>query len=263
MLRNRIITAIILAPLAVLAVFYLPLTWFGLLFWLVASLALYEWAGLLHVKTPWGKLFYLFFFAVTAFCAYQVPEWYDEILIIGCLVWVVAAAGVLLFPRFEQVYPRPFVLAPLGLIIATVAWLAIMLVRQQPDGEIWVVWMFLVVWGADVGAYFTGKQFGRTPLAASVSPKKTWEGVAGGLLLPGVVCGGAVFLWQENGLQWVVITVALIVISVFGDLFESVLKRTTGVKDSGTLLPGHGGMLDRIDSLLAVLPFMAAIHVLS
>jgi phosphatidate cytidylyltransferase len=124
---------------------------------------------------------------------------------------------------------------------------------------LWLIWVFMLAWGADIGAYFAGHAFGRRKLAPRVSPGKTWEGVIGGLALALAVCALGAFWLTPGWVGWLPVIVLLVAVSVFGDLFESVLKRATGVKDSGTLLPGHGGVLDRIDSLLAVLPVFAVL----
>ena len=119
------------------------------------------------------------------------------------------------------------------------------------------MWLFLLVWGADIGGYFAGRRFGRRKLAPAVSPGKTWAGAVGGLLLAGAVTLLPLSVLGRPVLTWAPVVAALVVLSIFGDLFESALKRQRGVKDSGALLPGHGGVLDRIDALLAALPAFA------
>jgi phosphatidate cytidylyltransferase len=124
-----------------------------------------------------------------------------------------------------------------------------------------LLFAFALVWAADVGAYFAGRAFGRRKLAPQVSPGKTWEGVLGGLALSLAIAGAAgTWLFRLEGAAWLsflLLAVAVVLLSIVGDLGESLLKRQAGAKDSGTLLPGHGGMLDRVDSLLAALPAMA------
>ena len=132
-----------------------------------------------------------------------------------------------------------------------------MVIREQPQGALWLIWLLLLVGVADVGAYFTGRAWGRRKLAPRLSPGKTWEGAAGGALLSALVGGGVLAAWGRLSWFLVGVTLLLIAVGVFGDLLESLLKREAGAKDSGTLLPGHGGVLDRIDSALAALPVFA------
>ncbi len=259
MLRNRIITALILAPLAVGAVFFLPAGWFAVVFWGVAALGAYEWVGLMGVQRVPLRLLCLLPLALICWALYGRLDLYPQVLYLGWMVWGLALIAVLSFPRFAAVFKNAAVLAVLGLVVFTAAWTSLVVIQAHPEGSLWLVWMFFLVWGADVGAYFAGRAFGKNTLAPQVSPGKTWEGVIGGVLLAGGACGLVLVWWRDDALVWLVLMLALIVISVLGDLFESLVKRASGVKDSGTILPGHGGMLDRIDSILAVLPFFAVV----
>lgn len=259
MLRNRIITALILAPVVLGGVCYLNAFWFGLMFWTIAAFAMYEWAGLLELQGKIWRWVYVACFGLVVLAIHGLPVVHEPLLFAGLLIWLLAACAVLLFPRFVGLFRSPWLLGPLGLAIGGIAWLALTRIHALPEGSWWLLWMFVLVWGADVGAYFAGKQFGQRRLAPEVSPGKTWEGALGGLLLAGIVCGTAVMLWQDSPFYWLAVCIFLIGVSIFGDLFESLLKRATGVKDSGTILPGHGGMLDRIDSILAVVPVLAVV----
>ena len=264
MLLYRVLTSLLLAPLAAAAVFYLPLWAFALVFWMVAALACYEWAGFLNLSGGFAKSIYVVLFGALVGSVYILEGhtqagFFAPILWFGCGVWLLACGAVLAFPSGEALFRSTILLGILGLLLTFLAWLSLVVIRSTEQGSIWLVWLFCLAWGADIGAYFAGRAVGKTPLAPAVSPAKTWEGVGGGVLLAMGVCGGAVVWWQGDGIFWLSITLLLIVIAVFGDLFESVIKRATGIKDSGTILPGHGGVLDRIDSLLAVLPFFALI----
>ena len=259
MLRNRIITAVILAPLALSAVFFLPANWFALVFWGVAALGAYEWVGLMGVTKPALRILCLLPLALVCWALYGRMDLYPQVLYLGWIVWGLALIAVLSFPRGAAVFRNAGVLALLGLVVFTSAWTSLVVIQAHPQGSLWLVWMFFLVWGADVGAYFAGRAFGKTTLAPEVSPGKTWEGVIGGMLLAGGLCGLVLVWWRADAVVWLVLMVALIGVSVLGDLFESLVKRASGVKDSGTILPGHGGMLDRIDSILAVLPFFAIV----
>ena len=258
-------TALVLAPLAVSAVFLLPNLPFAILFGVITGLAMYEWAGLVAAnmhsreRGSFVTLSFMVIFIIGCALLYVFANAQMTLLYLGLVVWVLAL-GALWFSRSGfNPFAETVALAVAGLIIGWAGWLAITLIQTRADGHWWILWIFGIAWGADVGAYFAGKSFGKTKLAPEISPGKTWEGVAGGLLLAGSICGIGVFLWQGQSWFWLVMTFILIGLSVCGDLFESFVKRQTGVKDSGSLLPGHGGMLDRIDSILIVLPIVAVI----
>jgi phosphatidate cytidylyltransferase len=259
LLRSRIITALVLAPLVILAIYLLPLPAFAGFFWVIAAAGAYEWAGLARIDGKLGRCLYIAALAALALAAWQVPGYWPAILWVGGGFWLLAAIVVLAYPRSGAFIGHPLVLVPAGLLVTGTAWLALVVVRDQPAGATWLLWLMVLVWGADIGAYFAGRRFGRRKLAPQVSPGKTWEGALGGAAvslaatLAMLVAMGALALW------WVPVVLLLTVVSVFGDLFESVLKRQRGVKDSGSLLPGHGGVLDRIDSLVAVLPVFAVL----
>ena len=261
MLRTRVITALIIAPLAVAAIYLLPLGWFALFFWVVAALGTFEYAGLVGLERKFHKIAYVGLFGLLAGLTWWVLQgWFPAGLWLGVAMWLIAGVGVVAYPRGAALIGTPIVAGSMGLIIVWAAWVALIVIRNEPggNGANWLLWMLLLVWGADVGAYFAGRRFGRLKLASAVSPGKTLEGALGGLVASLIVCGGSlVALGYSAG--WLLTVAALAVISIVGDLFESVLKRIRGVKDSGNLLPGHGGILDRIDSVLAVLPVFALI----
>lgn len=259
MLRTRVITALLLAPLVVLAIYFLPLPLYAAFFWLIAAAGAYEWAGLAGIRRVPLRIVYLVVLGLLALVTWRLPGHWQAVLWLGSAFWVLAALAVVAYPRGGRMVTHPAVAVPAGLVAAWAAWLALVVIRDQPGGATWVLWLLLLVWGADIGAYFAGRRFGRRKLAPQVSPGKTWEGLFGGLaasLLIALVMllpMGAMTRW------WPPVIVLLVAVSVFGDLFESVLKRQSGVKDSGALLPGHGGMLDRIDSVIAVLPPFALV----
>lgn len=258
MLRSRIITALILAPLVISAIYLLPPRWYAAFFWLIAAAAAYEWAGLSGITNPLARAAYLALLAVLALLTWQFPGRWSMVLWLGVAFWALAAVAVIAYPRGGHWAVHPAFAAPAGLVVALAAWMALVVIRDR-GGPTWVLWLLFLVWSADIGAYFAGKRFGRRKLAPLVSPGKTWEGLMGGVAMSLVIAlvmlapMGALSAW------WAPVIVLLVVVSVFGDLFESALKRKRGVKDSGSLLPGHGGMLDRIDSVVAVLPVFALV----
>jgi phosphatidate cytidylyltransferase len=255
-LKRRVITALIIAPVAIGAVFFLNNVYFALLFWVVSAAALYEWFSMLS-SSGLRRWIGVTLYAGGALVLYLNAAFQLPMLAVGVAFWFLALLTLGLHRRGFNPFRSDLMLSVTGLVMGWAAWLGVVLIQAVPDGQWWILWVFGIAWGADIGAYFAGKRFGKTKLAPSISPGKTWEGVAGGILLAGLLCGGPVFVWQTNGWLWLVLTGVLIGLSVCGDLFESFVKRQTGVKDSGHLLPGHGGVLDRIDSILIVLPILA------
>jgi phosphatidate cytidylyltransferase len=257
LLRSRLITALILAPLVLSAVYLLPPVGYAVFFWFIAGAGAYEWAGLSGIQKPAARLVYVAILALLAVALWHVPSLWRPMLWLGVAFWVAAAGVVMAFPRSGVLLGHAPLLMLAGLLVMLSAWMGLVVVRGTPDGAHWVVWLLVLIWSADVGAYFAGRRFGRRKLAPSVSPGKTWEGVLGGALLSLAITGAGLMLLGVFALWWIPVILLLVGVSVFGDLFESALKRHLGVKDSGALLPGHGGMLDRIDSVIAALPVFA------
>jgi phosphatidate cytidylyltransferase len=178
------------------------------------------------------------------------------------LWWLWMVRWLLVYPRgFDATHPPRPLFAAAGVLVIAGTIAAIALLHGSAQGVWKLLFALFVVWAADVGAYFAGRGFGRHKLAPQVSPGKTWEGALGGLLLAYVIAAIAgSWLFHLQGAAWLgflALCTAVVAFSIVGDLGESLLKRQAGAKDSGTLLPGHGGMLDRIDSILAAVPAMA------
>lgn len=261
LLKQRVITALIAAPLAVAAIFFLPAPWFAALFALLAVMGLIEWAQLLGLVGI-SRIVYVAGSLIPIGLLYFQRALWGELLSALGIIWLACFVAVLTYPRSSAVLKQRALAAVLGWILLVGTWMSFVLIRDHAAGAWLILWLFLVVWGADVGAYFAGRAFGKRKLASKVSPGKTWEGVLGGMVL-GVTAGtitatlvpGLSGLWGVGG--WLGLGVALAAVSVLGDLFESVIKRVSEVKDSGGLLPGHGGWLDRIDAIMAAVPFFA------
>ncbi|MBT7334658.1 MAG: phosphatidate cytidylyltransferase [Gammaproteobacteria bacterium] len=259
MLRQRVITAVALVGMVLFSIFGLSAPALAVGFWLLAAIGGYEWAHLAGLRSRSQKMAFVALFGLIAWLFYGRVDVYEDMLRLGCGVWFFAAITVLMAPRGQRAFTSRGFMILLGLSVLLPAWVALVVIRDQPQGQLWLLWCLCIAVAADVGAYFTGRRFGRHKLAPAVSPGKTWEGAVGGMAVAMLVCGlGAVAL-GERSLSWLLIIAALVVVSIFGDLFESVMKRVAGVKDSGTILPGHGGVLDRIDSQLAILPVFALI----
>lgn len=261
MLRTRVITALVLVAGLGLVLFALPPLAAVVTFAAIAALAGWEWAGLMRQDAP-ARLMYA---ALLVMFGWQLetslPELVPPLLMLSAAFWLVA---VPLWFRFKWALAGNDAFGyAIGALVILPTWAAMVALHRVG------VWLLLaamaLVWVADIAAYFAGRAFGRHKLAPTISPGKTWEGVAGALI--GVLVYGAVVLtWSPLAgmlplaLPLVVILLALLTaVSVMGDLFESLLKRQAGVKDSSNLLPGHGGVLDRIDAQTSTLPLAALI----
>lgn len=258
MLKARIITSLVAAVVASSAIFMLSLEGYAIVFGIVAIVASYEWGGLLALSHRSSSLVGAFIMAAIIFSSWVFREWFPLylIMVLGILSWILAAAIVWFYPQRKSLIRQPLFSSIIGILIIWSAWATLLMIRiELPDvGAYLIFWVLLLVASADIGAFFSGRRFGVRLLAPLISPGKTWEGVFGGVLVACALCGG-ILSFLGYPLIWWLYVAALSLISVMGDLFESVLKRERGVKDSGYLLPGHGGVLDRIDGALSVLPF--------
>ncbi len=255
MLKQRIITSLVLAPLALAGVFFLPLNSFALFVAVIISLSAWEWANLSGYK---GRLVQGAYTAFIGLCCglslYIPPLW---LLWLAALWWLVALILVKKYPASEKILASRVLRLVTGLFTLVPPWFGMYQLKLMPDGAWLIVTLLVIVWAADCGAYFAGKRFGKVKLIERVSPKKTLEGMVGGVLFAVLVVSVVTVLSSISffqGVSLLVLTILTVLVSVLGDLWESVLKRGRGMKDSGSLLPGHGGMLDRIDSLTAAIP---------
>jgi phosphatidate cytidylyltransferase len=262
MLKTRVITAIVLLAILLPVTLWAPIGGFGALIAFVVVFAAWEWARLLKLPGA-GPVVYAIIAALALVASTRLgpPRPLFEA---SSIFWIFVGPFVLLRkPTLAQGAWRLFLLLA-GIVVFAACWHA--LVTARIAGVPFVLSLLLVVWLADIGAYFAGKAFGKHKLAPSISPGKTWEGAIGGWLSVMIVAAIAVLthafaptlfsaLLEHLGAARAFATLTLLVVfSVVGDLFESMLKRQAGVKDSSNLLPGHGGVLDRIDALLPVLP---------
>jgi phosphatidate cytidylyltransferase len=265
MLLQRVITALVLLPLVLGSVWYAPTPWLYLLFSGAGLLGAWEWTGMMGLKAAAGRWAYLALTAAALGGAWLVRAWWPWIALPNLLWWLFVP---LLIPGFpgnleRNRLPLP-AMALLGLVwlVPTVLCLVLLRDHPRPEGPLRLMYTMALVWASDVGAYLAGRNFGRSKLAPTVSPGKTREGALGGLLLCAVfaVAAGS-YVFQPASLGQLALlmglSLAVAVLSIVGDLGESMFKRLAGLKDSGKLLPGHGGVLDRIDSLMAAAPAMA------
>jgi phosphatidate cytidylyltransferase len=257
-LKQRIITASILAPLALWGIYSLDGFYFSLVVGMIILLGAWEWG---HFVNKTSRLFQLTFTAIIAISMIALYTERDAaiekmVLYTALVWWLIGLVIVLSYPQSGKLITLSQITRALaGWVVLVPAWLALVLLHQQ-FGPVYLIILMLLIWGADVGAYFAGSYMGKHKLAPKVSPKKTWEGVIGGMLMALV----AVFLLmqfislQHSVVTFLIISLLTIGISILGDLVESLFKRSIDIKDSGNILPGHGGILDRIDSLTAAAP---------
>lgn len=266
-LQQRFITAVVLAGLFVAAVAWVPTLGLALVFGGVALLAGWEWAALAGWTHAVARVIYCVFLAIVLLGLWWICDLAGDpkamqvqpIMGIACLFWSVALLQVRQYPRSTWLWRSSIVRSLVGWLMLAATWLAIMYALSLQNGPILVVLLVLTVAAADVGAYFAGRRWGQNKLAPFVSPGKTWEGLWGGiaavLVLVVIVSFGLPNSYSHiTTASIVVLALTMAGASVLGDLTVSMVKRHVGVKDSGALLPGHGGLLDRLDSVCGAAP---------
>lgn len=254
MTGTRVLSAIFIAATLLVAVLWLPPLWSASVLTLILAGAAWEWAALTGVRLAPRLLFLLLLVVLCALWwqASGSSRGLRAVLLAALACWSLAALWL-----FTSRHTSRSVIAAVGVLALSFAWVALVRMRLDwPQGQYAVLYALLIVWVADSGAYFAGRRWGGARLAPEVSPGKTWAGLWGGL----VACAAlalAVAAWQQlPALSLLAVTLVTGVYSVIGDLTESLAKRFAGVKDSGSLIPGHGGLLDRFDSLLAAAPVL-------
>ncbi len=261
MLMQRVITATVLLLCLLLVAFLLNELAFFLFIAGVSMLAAWEWAGLAGYAKKSARISYgLLFFCILVLAESEFPDALISVLIFSICFWFLAFVCILTYPHSSRIWDRKLLLLVVGLIVIYPTSYALLYLYNSDYFAYSFLGLFLFVGAADTGAYFAGKSFGRHKLAASVSPNKTWEGVLGGFLSCTLISLFYSYLFhllmEEPFPLYFALSCPLLVsiFSVTGDLFESMLKRVRDVKDSGHILPGHGGILDRIDGVMAATP---------
>ncbi|WP_440055737.1 phosphatidate cytidylyltransferase [Pseudoalteromonas sp. T1lg65] len=279
MLKQRILTSVVLAPLALLLVFYTPLALFSTIAALIVLLGAWEWSALAGLKSNMQR--FGFVAVMGGIIGLLNSHWpIEHLWLQGKLVadanyvftlsfawWLVATFLVFKYPRMSSAWSEGVMMRSIaGLLTLIPLWLALNVMRSasyhegEHIGSILIMVVLGIVWSADIGAYFAGKNFGKRKLMPKVSPNKTIEGLIGGVITAVIFVVIFCHYAQVEKSLWPIYAAMTIIIALFsavGDLLESMFKREVGLKDSGRCLPGHGGILDRIDSLTAAAPIFA------
>ncbi|MCG7585213.1 phosphatidate cytidylyltransferase [Photobacterium sp. OFAV2-7] len=278
MLKQRIITALILAPLVIAGIFLLPFPAFVFAIAAITMVGFWEWTQFVDAKSRWGAMLVpaialgasIFFMPTDVESLSVLALSHQSMLLLGGVWWLGASMLTITYPSSSSLWSKATSLKYLfGLLTLLPFFWSILMLRavnyaESPyHGAKLVMLVCFLVWAADTGAYFSGKRFGKRKMAPAVSPNKTIEGLVGGAVLAVLVTWGGAALMDIPFVSLgslLVIAVLTVIASVLGDLVESMFKRASGIKDSGSILPGHGGVLDRIDSLTAALPIFALLY---
>lgn len=270
MLKQRIITALVLLPIVLWGLFGLGAEHFGWFVSVIVGLGAWEWARLSGLTSQLHRWVYAVFVLGVVYLAHYFAG--ISVLYVSLIWWAIATFFVLTYPSSVSRWRSTIVRLLLGVLTLVPLWVGMVFIRTAeipafPELDpLWVLlYVMMIVWVADTGAYFAGKAWGKRKLAPAVSPGKSWAGVWGGVAATSILAllaswglGGGLFFC----LQLVLLTLMVTAVSVIGDLTESMFKREEGIKDSSQLLPGHGGVLDRIDSMNAAIPVFACLAML-
>ncbi len=265
MLKYRVLTAGLLLPLVVFSVYFFSTRYFAMFLGLFVVIAAWEWSALSDVASTWARLGYSGLVFAVGMLSTEANTTVLLSAVAGAMFWLGATYQLFRPQAASGLGSSRRLLLLSGVFVLVPAWSALAGLHQGFRGPTMVMILISLIWIADIGAYFVGRKWGKRKLAPTISPGKTVEGLLGGLtgvivyasMIGHWVLGYSGWTW----LLWVVLVLMTALFSVSGDLFESRLKRRVNVKDSGTILPGHGGVLDRIDSISAAAPvFFVGLH---
>lgn len=270
MLKQRIITALIMLPIFLGGLFWTSPVGFAWFTGLLVMVAAWEWARMGGIEAQGGRIAFAVATGALLPLGTSLPS--TLVLLLAFVGWTGATWLVMTWPTLKTLWSRPVVRLVSGFLLLQATWLALLNLRTagwtlagDVPGELLILYVFLIVWCADVGAYFAGRRWGRRKLAPLVSPGKSVEGAVGGLVAVSVLpflCGAWAGLDMSAQLMLWLVSLVTAAYSIVGDLLESLAKRVVGLKDSSQILPGHGGIMDRIDSVTAAAPIFCFLLVL-
>ncbi len=269
MLKQRVITAVVMALFLGGCLVWLPTAALALVFAALVLVAAWEWSAMAGLNVVFSRMLFvlacglLFFVAATYSHLLSDTLSVDhvrDVVGLACLWWAVALLWVKSYPASAPLWGSVFIRVLMGFLTLVPAWLALVFLRSQQYGVELILILVGLVAAADIGAYFAGRAWGKAKLAPAVSPGKSWAGFWGGLAASSLFSAVIWFSWGQDKISLLAAAATAVITSlasVLGDLLESMVKRQQGIKDSGTILPGHGGMMDRFDSLTAASPVFA------
>jgi len=258
-LGQRILTAAALIPIVLIGIFYVPNLLFSLIIGLIMLLGAWEWSVFLGLKAKKHKLLYMLAVFVSICLIAQLSA--STVYLFAGLWWLVAFFAVCGYPKNVDAWNSPISIGTMGCITLSIAWFAMTDLQSTEHGSRLVLLVMCIIWGADTGAYFAGRRWGVKKLAPAVSPGKSIAGLLGGMAVTLVFTFLVLLQLDLAGIDkiyYLFLILITVLFSVIGDLYESMLKRNVNIKDSGSILPGHGGVMDRIDSLTAAVPLFSA-----
>ncbi len=252
MFLSRLITTLILVPLVLLIIFYgNPWVLTGIVL-LILLIATKECLLLIPLKKLSTQVSFLVLMLISVWgCGTFFSSWLN----VGLIFWMFIILSILTFPRSQSYWGYPAVVGAVCLILIPLFIQSLVHLYYFPNGKNLLVYLLFLIWASDIGAYLSGKWLGKHKLIPRVSPGKSWEGVLGGVAMAMVIAwSGSMYFAPVHKSDWFLLAFSTVIISIFGDLFISILKRRCHLKDTGAIIPGHGGVLDRLDSLIAALP---------
>ena len=250
---TRIVTALLLASGIICATLFLSEFWFAVTIILVTGIAFFELCDLIGISQKLARIFCVSGYLLFCLAYFMSGLAREPLIYFSFFAWICAIFPLVFYPRGSRVFLKKYPSSIVGALLLAGAAFSVISIRESMDGYFWLLWLFVLTTSVDAGGYFIGRKYGKRPLALKVSPGKTIEGLLGGILTCLVICGSLNFVFiSDNHLGYLVL-LPLAFFAVLGDLVESVIKRVHDKKDSGSILPGHGGLLDRIDSIIPVM----------
>ena len=253
MFRHRLLTSLVLVPLVLFAIYYANIWILGTAILLLVLIGTWEWTQLIPILHFVGRIFFtlilLLFIAIN-------KHWFNDWLLCNLVLWVAILVSVMTFPMSQTFWGNRIIVSGLCLFLLPLFANTMLEIYEHPQGKSLIVYLLFIVWATDIGAYLAGKRWGRHKLIPQVSPGKTIEGAMGGFIFAMLIATIARYYFNPHSMIiWYAIAIGTTLISMLGDLLISMLKRRCKLKDTGQLFPGHGGVLDRLDSLIAAAPF--------